>query len=198
MAAAGPASAAILEINSEGILTGARNIVIGGSFYDVAFVEGTCAEVFGNCENSPFLFLTLASAQQASVALLSQVFLDVPSLGFFDSQPTLTRGCETSPTFCEALTPYEYLLHDPLVFGQTSIRVRGARNNGLGLADEVFPEDVVFSFFIENDTRTNPLITWAVWSPIPEPSSFALLSTSLVVLGWWRRRQRFVERRNRN
>jgi hypothetical protein len=87
LACAPGVSAATLTVTG-GILTGATNVDVGGSFYDVVFVDGTCAAVFNGCDDpTDFIFPTSATAVAASQALIDQVFLDGP-LGQFDSNPT--------------------------------------------------------------------------------------------------------------
>src|SRR5687767_14679766 len=100
----GSAQAAVLQV-SGGELTGALGVNVGGTLYDVQFVEGTCVGLFSGCdEASDFTFTSAESAVQASQELLNQVFLDVAQ-GNFDTQPELTLGCE-EPAACVAFTPF--------------------------------------------------------------------------------------------
>src|SRR6185503_6930944 len=39
-----------------GTVTGASGILVNGTLYDVKFVEGTCASVYGLCADSAFPF----------------------------------------------------------------------------------------------------------------------------------------------
>ena len=88
------ATGAVLLVNGSGLLTGATGVNVGGTLYDVEFVDGTCIAVFDGCDDgSDFALRTLSEAEAASQALLDQVFLDVPGLGMFDSTPSLTYGC---------------------------------------------------------------------------------------------------------
>ena len=93
-----PVQAAILQIDGGGNLTGAHEVDVGGTLYDVAFLDGTFDSVFGV---SGLDATTLAEAAAFSDALLAHVFV-----GMFDSMPSLTVGCE-EPTLCRTLTPYE-------------------------------------------------------------------------------------------
>lgn len=107
-AAAAPAGAATLTISGSGQLTGATGVDVGGTLYDVSFVDGTCASVFDGCDSvSDFTFQVFADATAASQALLDQVFLDTGS-GAFDTNPALTLGCSTAigGLACVASTPY--------------------------------------------------------------------------------------------
>jgi hypothetical protein len=88
-----------------GGLTGATGVDVGGTLYDVEFVDGACAAVFSGCTSASFAFTTETSAAAAAQALLDQVFLDgVP--GPFDSSPNLTRDC-LSELACLVITPYD-------------------------------------------------------------------------------------------
>ena len=102
---AGPmtASAVALFTDADGILTGATGVDVGGSFYDVEFLDGTCIAVYSGCnELSDFTFQSQAAATLASQALLDSVFT-----GLFDSNSMLTRGC-TYNYNCQALTPFGF------------------------------------------------------------------------------------------
>jgi hypothetical protein len=95
----------LLQVNGSGQLTGALGVNVGGTLYDVAFMEGTCVAVFSGCDQvSDFTFQTQAGAALASAALLSTVFLDVPP-NFFDSVMTSTVGCKAT-NGCSIYTPY--------------------------------------------------------------------------------------------
>jgi hypothetical protein len=123
------AQAVTLQIDGNGILTGATNVDVGGTLYKVLFVDGTCAAVFTGCySGSDFAFTSESAAQIASQALLAQVFLD-GAQGVFDSVPHLTFGCPL-PFFCLALTPYGF---DPPEF----VQVFAAGNDNIAAADFV-------------------------------------------------------------
>ena len=82
-----------LVVNS-GILEGATGVDVGGTDYDVTFMDGTCIDLFNGCDAvSDFTFQTQAAAAQAATALLSSVLVDGPA-GNFDTQPNLTLGCD--------------------------------------------------------------------------------------------------------
>ena len=42
-----------------GQLVGATNVDVGGTFYDVTFVEGSCNTLFNGCDPSEFTFTTM-------------------------------------------------------------------------------------------------------------------------------------------
>ncbi len=88
-------------VDSDGTLLGARNVQVGTTVYDVAFVEGTCADVYGNCApgSTPSIIDSEAQADAAIYALLEQVFV-AP----YTNVPSLINGCE-DPDLCEVLFP---------------------------------------------------------------------------------------------
>src|ERR1041384_1037176 len=74
-----------LVVDSNGYLTGARNVTVGGALYDVEFKDGSCVEQFDGCDDaSDFLFPTTEEATPALQALLDDVFVD-SAAGLFDS-----------------------------------------------------------------------------------------------------------------
>ena len=144
---AGTATAADLVVVG-GELRGANRVNVNGTFYDAEFLDGTCTDLFNGCDAlEDFTFVTEASAEAASLALSSQVFVDGPS-GNFDSDPTLTRGCASSSS-CVALTPFAIPFvsgvnasGDPnfggLLTGSTTVRLKNDFMDLTGNADEVY------------------------------------------------------------
>lgn len=170
------AQAAVLQV-SAGELTGALGVNVNGTFYDVEFVEGTCAALFSGCDSpDDFTFTTAPAAELASQALLDQVVLDGPA-GNFDSIPALTLGCEAST--CSVRTPYSDFV------GFVGLYQYGAAVN-TGSADVA---GIGFSG-ITNDSTVEPGIVFAIWSPaaaVPEPGMLSLLTLGLMGVGWSRR-----------
>lgn len=182
-----PAQAVTLQVNGSGILTGATGVDVGGTLYDIEFVDGTCVALFTGCDASTdFTFQTLASAQTASQALLGQVFT-----GSFDTAPTLTAGCTSSAIACVSITPYEF----DTTFSTYSVQM--AQNSSIESGDLV----AGFGGGSPLDTSTLAFATYARWQPqpitaVPEPSSAALLISGLLGLAGyeWRRRVRTLIR----
>jgi len=79
------ASAAVLVVNGNGILTGATGVDVGGTLYDVSFGD----EILGL--DSITAFTDVFNAFKASEALGDQVFINQ-----FDATPSLTLGCPTA------------------------------------------------------------------------------------------------------
>lgn len=92
---------AVLSVNEQGMLTGARGILINGEYFGVHFVRGRCSDAYKDCKG--FIFGSQVEAMEASKALLNQVFIDSPA-GNFDTQPNLTVGCAN---ICNIANPYD-------------------------------------------------------------------------------------------
>jgi hypothetical protein len=84
------ATAAPIVVGGE--LVGATGVAVGGSIYNVDFIDGSCASVYSGCDAaSDFTFNSLADGDLASQALLDQVLV-----GIYDTTPSLTIGCTAS------------------------------------------------------------------------------------------------------
>ena len=148
---AGPTTAGQyeLQIDSNGILTGATGVLVGGASYDVEFLDGTCAEVFAGCDDlSDFIFQTEADATAASQALLDMVFV-----GDFDAHPELTQGC-THDQACQALTRFSSTQHMMALNW-----IEGGFDGVIGPFEE-----------IDTDTSIIEDMTWARWSLRASPN----------------------------
>jgi len=172
------AGAATLDVRG-GVLYGATGVSVNGTLYDVSFVDGTCIGLFSGCDSQlDFPFSSAAAAVAASQALLEQVFLDGP-LGAFDSNPTLTRGCEAAFQIgvCSVFTPVDTLVNNVL-----------ADNNSVEAFDSV---RAAFTLPGEDLTPYGTVVygVWAAAVPEPAPALLWLLGAGLIV-SMARQRQR--------
>ncbi len=190
--------AAMLHIEN-GQLTGATGVQVGLDVYDVEFLDGTCIEIFSGCNDISDFLLTSMEAEMASTALLRQVF------NFkFDSDPSLTFGCENSAIFygpspCSVLTPYKQLISVGRPAESVGVIETVNRHNRLIkdiLTGELKPSppDVVLSDATFSRTSyTGSRHVWAQWSvpaAVPVPNSVLLMATGLLGLGgvqWWKK-----------
>lgn len=168
-----PAMAAT-PIISGGKLAGATGVLIGGNSYDVAFLDGSCAGLFGGCTSSNFTFNTVSGALSAGNALLSQVFTNTAGYPF-DTRPNLTAGCSNS-SVCNILIPFAQGLGFALV-GDT-------------VNDSTKSADFTFVSAINANTSTASLgsYVYAKFSPtvtaaVPEPETWAMLLVGFGMMG---------------
>ena len=179
---AAPVQAATLIVQG-GVLMGATGLGIGGNFYDVSFVTGSCVSAFGGCDDeSDFSFPSYGDSDIAAQALLDQVFLD-GSLGNFDSSPWLINGCDGADS-CQALVPYG--------FQETVVKTTAAFNN-----IEEFQDVTTYAGPVPDVSIDGQGLTFAVFSPsggspaaVPEPSTWAMLLAGFGFIGAAMRRRR--------
>lgn len=168
----------ILQVTG-GILTGALNIDVDGTLYDVEFVDGKCTQIFDGCDDiTDFTFQTADSATAASQALLDHVFV-VDVLGDFDSAPNLTLGCEGGAT-CFTHTPYFPFIDQNSQF--LMVAVKFALNQIIDSDDQVGDHPNIIA---EEDFILQTSQVYAVWtvSQIPEPTALSLFMIGL--MGLW-------------
>ena len=196
-------AAPVLQISTDGQLTGAQGVTVAGGLYDVEFVDGQCRDaILGSFGSTPqcavsltsFAFSNPAGAMAASQALLDQVFVDNAVVSGntydFDADPSLTAGCETDR--CSVFTPYfvTYWVGYEGMFNlkiYTVVDLAYATNQSLG-ADGV---TAYLQLKTSETTVGVPDRVWARWKPaaaVPEPSSLALFGAGLAA---WLAARRF-------
>ena len=152
-----------------GQLHGAFGVDVGGTLYDVEFLDGTCIALFNGCDAvSDFTFQSSALAAAASQALLDQVLLD-GVLGNFDSTPALSNGCEGLDE-CFFYTPYG--------LSGSFVSLRRIAVNSQSGSDRILSGSGGSS----NDQTNFSLSTYARWTQIPEPSAAHLVALGLTGL----------------
>lgn len=166
----------IRQVNVNGILTGAKNVDVGGKLFDVAFVDGTCIDVFSGCDSNEDFAI-----RGSFGALLDQVFVDTP-IGNFGSHPGLISGCGDLE-ICFLLVPIGLgdEFHRFLVFVDSLCIPGGGCGEG-GATN------------IETDYSQDPQQTWAVWSPsqneVDSPGTMLCLGIGRLALVLAQRRSR--------
>jgi len=166
-----------------GQLMGAKDVKVGTLFYDVSFVEGTCASLFNGCNDATdFTFTNGTEADLASWALINDVLLDVAGVGNFDTLPSLTNGI-TKDNHGYIMTP----------FGSTAPSIiwsSYATNVGTGLGSNFVQNGYTISRTA--DTASMPYIVYAKWAAAPtqapEPATIILLCSGLAGFSFMRRK----------
>ncbi len=174
----------ILNINASGRLAGASGVDVGGTFYDVEFLDSSCSFLFSGCnEASDLMFTNAFDALEASRALLDQVLLDVSFSQQFDSDVGLTSGCIRPPGYfggCDVWTPY---------WNGGGFGVGMARNRANESSDRVYDFAAQFG---PNTTTFSDYRVFAVWSEtemdVPEPGTLVLVLLGLLAMQSVRRR----------
>ena len=182
---------AILQTSTNGHLTGALQINVGGNLFDATFYFQNCQDIdnFNGCDQAEdFTF------QDASIALLaSQALNDQVLTGIFDDDPSLTAGCESLSSDilfnrqCFLYTPYDIDASNG--WGSGPIRSAVAHNISSINAEDNSPGLSGFSYS-SNFSSNSVLVYWEASqpSPVPLPAGIYLFLSGLVGLGLMRGR----------
>ncbi len=176
-------------IAGTGQLTHAKNINVGGTLYDVEFVDGTCITVFSGCDSVLyFAFGSESTAKVAAQNLADQVFGGAFDGSIYDSDPGMVNGIEITGGGAIHYTPYALDGADRVLVSR-SINFFGASlNDGLGTTET--------SSWLKNiDLTGRSNITYLNWTPspvsaVPVPAAVWLFGTALVgLIGFGKRRK---------
>lgn len=196
--AAPEASAVDFVLDSNGLLAGAKGVQVGGSFFDVSFIDGTCISVFDGCdEQGDFTFDNVTDAEAASQALFDQVFVINPDNGDdYDLDAGVIAGCGLAGG-CNIRNPYGLFDGGSLVKQYLTVNIYApGADFGLDYLEEI---DILAPtpYPITPAYDTGPGLVgatdvWAKWTPAnttpppppaktPEPAAlFGLGLTALV------------------
>ena len=167
-------AAPVLQVNADGVLTGAKGIDVADTLYDVEFKDGTCISLFSGCDDAS----DLTFQDDATAFFAAQVLLNSVLMNQFDTNPALTFGCVgalVTDLLCEVLTPFA------VREGGVAIHVGFNYASGTNFINS-------FLFPFDFDTGVVPIAVYALWSlaaptgAIPEPSIVACLGLGLLAL----------------
>jgi hypothetical protein len=179
---AAPASAATLITDGSGQLTGATGVLIFGTSYDIEFVDGTCAALFDGCDSRSNFTWDAGNGSAPTQALLDQVFI-----GAFDTDYTLTFGCESNSFgFCQVLIP----VSPPSQLPPSSQGIFFATVNSNATSDPPFDVLAFPSPFYDTSTgyyggaQVFARFTLTPVTPaVPEPSTWAMMLLGFAAVG---------------
>lgn len=131
-------------VTDNGQLIGANGVEFDADFFDVRFIDGTCADLFGICSSSNFTFQTQAKGFLAAAALRDQVFA-TPAGAPYDIDPELTLGCSNHIT-CQILIPIGtfsgHLLNNAIMQNPDGIGINGIGSTRIGVTSDNLANDV--------------------------------------------------------
>lgn len=175
------ASAVVLQVNPQGVLTGANQVNVAGEFFDVRFVDGTCQSVFSGCnEDSDFDETSSSRLLTIVQSIQQQVFFD-SSAGAFDSDPTKTLGCEDGTLgICVIRFPHQVQ--------------SGANRRAVYIQVNSGPNNDIVSGGVFGATYTSDFSTFARINPstVPVPAGVFTLVSCFGIFGvvrWLQQRQ---------
>lgn len=194
-----PSHAATLYVNSDGVLTGASGVAVGGlGLYDVSFVEGRCDELFSDCDqSSDFAFTNVTDATSAAQALLDQVLIDVPSMPTynFDSVSEKTFGCTTFSGICAIIIPYDIIYYSSGLMTANREIVKAYNRSSGGGADFTEADELYFAFnTLTSSNQVFARFTQVQASTVPVPAALPLFVSGLAGLGFlsWRKKRKIA------
>jgi len=182
-----PAFATVIAlVNDQGMITGATGVNVGGSLFDVEFLEGSCNGLFGGCDPGNFTFRTESDARLAAQALVDQVFgAPANSLG---SETALSLGCD--PLLgCNSRIPVTTdTFSGELAVGTIiALEVRGPRNMFQSTGNLSFVRATTVTQ--AEGTAGSNFVVFTPATAVPAPAALPLLGAALIALAWFRPRK---------
>jgi len=176
------ASANVQFMLNDGLITGARNIIVNGQNYDVNFGI--------NYQVSIPAFMDETFAFLAGQALIDQVFVATAPLDL-DSHPERLSGCQYIGQYgCDVFIVYEHTFL-PSLHGYYHSEVVVAQNKYKGVEDTLFQFERTSSYGYIEYLGGMDHMTMSNWVlAVPEPETYALMLAGLGVVGTLARRRR--------
>lgn len=187
-------NAATLVIDN-GVLTGAQNIDVGGTFYDVEFKDnGDLYDIFGS--SPAWDVQSYYEALAFSRGLMEQVFLD-GAQGAFDSNPSLIAGCEaTTTSACIAVTPFRFsqfgqeINNANLFFASQAINYNSAFDSaGVSPTIDGFRNTAMSATTPFTDYSGGVFADWSPSAAVPLPATAWLFVSALIGLAGIKRKK---------
>jgi hypothetical protein len=164
-------AAPIVLTDSSGHAIGIHDLVYAGSEYNVSLTGGTCADVFGSCEQSRFTFADQIGATGAEIAVNSVLY------SAFSSQPDPDRNQFSLAVPTLLMVPFDMNTSTGFVTSAATVMSR--------IPDNEFPwfwSATQTSADYTSGSPTGAKGAWVVFTPVPEPATLSLLMVGFLAL----------------
>ena len=165
-----PASAAVvLKVGANNRLLGATGVEIGKATYNVDFMDGSCATVYGACTRDRFDFKTKADADADAAA--SALFAQVLKGRYLSFDPGNITGCAST---CDIV------IARALVDGDVEVTLAANRGNRQIIGTGYLPPN--YSTVVDSGL-TYAKFTLQVPAAVPEPATWAMMLVGFGMIG---------------